>query len=246
MRQVGIVPAGFALIIALAAALAGRPVRAADVDSDLRTGVQAYNAGDYAAALAQLRPLAEYAGDPKAEYLVGTMYSDGLGVRRDPRTAARFFEAAARQDDPDAAFSLGFLLYYGEGDEGDPHAVGADPAAAARWFANSAERGNASAEYFLGHMFRTGNGATQDVPAARHWLVAAADQGIVAAQFEAGLLYAQQDGFENAIEAYKWFDLAARSHYPGAEQNRRVVAARLNGPDIQRATDLANAWQPNR
>lgn len=218
----------------------------ADADSDLRTGIQAYDSGDYAAALAQLRPLAVYAGDAKAEYVVGTMYSDGLGVRRDPRTAARFFEAAARQDDADAAFSLGFLLYYGDGEEGDPRAVSAQPAAAAQWFAAAAEQGNASAEYFLGHMFRTGDGASLDMTAARHWLVAAADQGVVQAQFEAGLLFASQGGYDSAIEAYKWFDVAARAHYPGADQNRRIVAARLNGPAIQHATDLANAWQPAR
>lgn len=246
MRHVGIAPVGIALAAALASVLAPGAGQAAAMDSDLRSGVQAYYAGDYAAALAQLRPLAEYADDPKAEYLVGTMYSDGQGVRRDPRTAARFFEAAARQDDAEAAFSLGFLLYYGAGEEGDPHAVPAQPAAAAQWFAEAAGQGNASAEYFLGHMFRTGEGAAQDMQAARHWLVAAANQGVVEAQFEAGLLFASQGGYDDAIEAYKWFDLAARAHYPGADENRRIVAERLNGPEIQHATDLANAWQPER
>lgn len=241
MRRVRI-----AIVIGFAAALLWPAAWAADVDSDLRTGVRAYYAGDYAAALAQLRPLAEVAGDPEAEYLIGTMYSHGEGVPRNPRTAVPFYEAAARQGSADAAFALGFLLYYGQGDEGDPTAVPAQPAAAAQWFAQAGQRGNASAEYFLGHMFRTGDGASRDDAAARYWLVAAANQGLASAQFETGLLYARQPGFQNAMEAYKWFEIAARAHYPGAEQNRRIVAARLNSQDIQHATDLANAWQPQR
>lgn len=241
MRQVRI-----AVAVGLATALGGAAVPAADMDSDLRSGMQAYDAGDYAAALAQLRPLAEIARDPQAEYLIGTMYSHGEGVRRSPRTAARFYEAAARQGNADAAFALGFLLYYGQGEEGSADAVAAQPAAAAQWFAQAAQRGNASAEYFLGHMFMTGDGASKDDAAARYWLVAAANQGLPQAQFEAGLLLARRPGFESAMEAYKWFELAARAHYPGADQNRRIVADRLNSQQLQRATDLANAWQPQR
>lgn len=243
MRRVSI---AIVIVIGLAAALSGAPSRAADMDSDLRSGVQAYYSGDYAAALAQLRPLAEVAGDPQAEYLIATMYSHGEGVRRNPRTAVRFYEAAARQGSADAAFALGFLLYYGQGDEGDADAVAAQPAAAAQWFAQAAQRGNASAEYFLGHMFRTGDGASKDDAAARYWLVAAANQGLTEAQFEAGLLFAREPGFQSAMEAYKWFEIAARAHYPGADQNRRIVADRLNNQEIQHATDLANAWQPQR
>lgn len=220
------------------------PAAAADIDSDLRSGRNAYRAGDYAGAMAQLRPLALVAHDPEAEYLVGMMYSDGHGVRRNPHVAAQWYEAAARQGHADAAFALAFLLYQGAGDEGDPNAVAADPAAAAQWMAQAAQRGNTTAQYLLGHMFRIGSGATQDRVAAEHWLLEAADQGVAAAQFEIGLLFAPEPGYQNAIEAYKWFELAARARYPGAEQNRRVVADRLNSAEIQRATDLANAWHP--
>lgn len=233
-------------IVAGLASLAGTAGQAADIDSDLRSGVQAYYSGDYAAALAQLRPLAQYAHDPQAEYIIGTMYSHGEGVRRAPRTAQRYYEASAKQENVDAAFALGFLLYYGAGDEGDPAAVPAQPAAAAEWFAQAAQHGNASAQYFLGRMFMTGDGAARDDSAAQYWLVAAANQGLSQAQYEAGLLFARRPGFEDAMQAYKWFELAARARYPGAEQNRRIVADRLNSQEIQHATDLANAWQPQR
>jgi TPR repeat protein len=223
----------------------GLPALAAatsDIDTDLLTGRRAYMAGDYPAAMAQLRPLAEYSNDPTAQYIVGTMYSHGEGVARDPREAARWYAAAARQGNADAAFALGFLLYYGEGE--GPRAVPADPASAAKWMVQAAQRSNPSAQYFLGHMFLTGNGAAQDAAAARYWLTEAANGGVVGAQFELGVLLARDQSYQSTIEAYKWFDIAARARYPAAEQNRAVMAQRLNGPDLQRATEMANAWRP--
>jgi len=232
----------FSLGLLARATLGMGAAAAADIDSDLITGQQAYRDHDYAAAMAQLRPLAEYGNDPTAQYIVGTMYSHGEGVARNAREAARFYRLAARQGHADAAFALAFLLYYGQGE--GPNAVEADPGAAAQWMAQAAQRGNPSAQYFLGHMFMTGDGAAKDPAAARYWLTEAANGGVVAAQFEVGLLLAREPSYSDAVEAYKWFDIAARVHYPGAEQNRKVVADRLNGQDLQRATDLANAWRP--
>ncbi len=212
--------------------------------SELDEGRRAYLQGDYPVAVAILRPLAEYGRDPEAQYLVGTMYASGQGVERNARAAATWYEQAARQGQADAAFALGFLYYYGAGDEGSATAVAADPSAAARWFTQAAARGNATAQYLLGHMYRTGTGAAADPVAARHWLVQAAEAGVVGAQYEAGLLFAYEPGFQNAMEAYKWFELAARAGYPGAAQNRTLVADRLNAGEVQQATDLANAWRP--
>jgi TPR repeat protein len=209
----------------------------------LEDGRRAYMAGDYAAALATLRPLAQYGRDPQAQYLVGTMYANGQGVPRDAPAAAQWYELAAHQGLADAAFALGFLYYYGAGDEGSRNAIAADPAAAARWFTQAAARGNATAQYLLGHMYRTGEGAAIDPTAARHWLLEAAEQGVVGAQYEVGLLFAYQPGFQNGMAAYKWFELAARAGYPGAAQNRTIVAERLNDAERQQATELADAWR---
>ncbi len=235
MRQITFAILGLACLAAVSAS-------AADIDSDLLTGRRAYMAGDYPAAMAQLRPLAEYGNDATAQYIVGTMYSHGEGVARDPRAAARWYEASARQGNVDAAFALGFLLYYGEGE--GAQAVAADPSAAAKWMVQAAQHDNPSAQYFIGHMFRTGVGAAKDAAAARYWLGEAANGGVVGAQFEVGLLLAEQPDYQNVMEAYKWFDVAARAHYPGAEQNRAVMAQRLAAPDLQRATEMANAWRP--
>ena len=63
--------------VALALVLAG-PVMGADPQA----GWEAYNRGDYATALKELRPLAEQ-GDADAQSLLGYLYSEGLGVTQD-------------------------------------------------------------------------------------------------------------------------------------------------------------------
>ena len=78
-------------------------------------GVAAYDRGDYATALREWRPLAEQ-GHVLAQYKIGTMYSQGVGVRQDYVEATKWLRKAARQGYPEAQFVLGFL--YGAGVNG--------------------------------------------------------------------------------------------------------------------------------
>ena len=63
---------------------------------DLKKGLQAYKSGDYATAIKEWRPLAE-AGDPGAQYNLGSNYVQGKGVAKDLFQAYFWFELAARQ-----------------------------------------------------------------------------------------------------------------------------------------------------
>lgn len=47
--------------------------------ADFQEGLDAYNRGDYQAALREMRPLAEQ-GDARAQVNLGYMYEKGLGV----------------------------------------------------------------------------------------------------------------------------------------------------------------------
>ena len=80
-------------ILALVLVLAGLGTPA---KADLDAGYTAYKNGAYATALAELSPLADQ-GDPKAEHILGLMYSDGLGVQRDYAKAAGLLERSANQ-----------------------------------------------------------------------------------------------------------------------------------------------------
>ena len=68
---------------------------------DFGAGLEAYNAGNYEAALEEWRPLAEQ-GDAGAQYNLGFMYSNGEGVPQDYAEAAKWYRMAA---DPGAARS---------------------------------------------------------------------------------------------------------------------------------------------
>ncbi|MEQ9350036.1 MAG: sel1 repeat family protein, partial [Alphaproteobacteria bacterium] len=80
-----------AAVMALGVALAGAAPAAR---ADALSAWQAYGEKRYAAALAELRPLAR-AGDAAAQFYLGTAYADGLAVPRNYALAARWSESAA-------------------------------------------------------------------------------------------------------------------------------------------------------
>ncbi len=118
----------YLLAAALAAALA------APAQADLKGGVAAYEQGDYAAAMAELRPLAQ-AGSAEAQYVLGTMYDLALGVARDPAQALEWYREAARQRWSPAQYMLG--LIYAVGQQGVPQ----DYVQAHMWFDIAAAQG---------------------------------------------------------------------------------------------------------
>jgi len=65
------------IFVLLCAAFLG--ARAAAAQTSFQAGLDAYQRGDYGAALEQWRPLAE-AGEGQAQYRLGAMYAGGLGV----------------------------------------------------------------------------------------------------------------------------------------------------------------------
>jgi TPR repeat protein len=154
---------------------------AAPALADAASAWQDYRAGRYKQALTELTPLAQ-SGNAEAEYYLGSMAMDGLAAQRDPKVAAQWYEASAKQGYLPAAFSLGFLYLHGA------DGFDADPVKAVAWLRRAADAGYAPAEAELGEMYRTGNGVAADRGEAERWILAAARQGLPAAQFSAGAL----------------------------------------------------------
>jgi TPR repeat protein len=96
----------------LSALLAAFFVSAANADFD--AGLAAYEAGDYAAALREWRPLA-VEGDPDAQFYLGEMHLRGQGVARDFKKAADWLGKAAEAGHPRAQGMLGGLYAVGLG-----------------------------------------------------------------------------------------------------------------------------------
>lgn len=104
-----------ATIAAMAAfLLLAAPVARAGVEE----GADAYRRADFATALKELKPAAE-TGSPVAQYLLGKMFSAGLGVERDQKKATELFKASAEKGLAYAQVDLGNALVLGDGVEQD-------------------------------------------------------------------------------------------------------------------------------
>ena len=95
-------------------ATATLPVRGAAVAQDFRSGLSAYNSGDYTRAFHEWLGLAEQ-GDPSAEAGIGFLFHKGLGVTQDDAEAATWFVKAAEQGQAEAQLLLGTLFFFGMG-----------------------------------------------------------------------------------------------------------------------------------
>jgi hypothetical protein len=94
------------LLLALAVAA---PARA-----DFEAGVAAARAGDYATALREWQPLAE-SGNRDAQFNLGLLYENGLGVARDDASALAWYRRAAERGDAGAQYNVGEFYAFGRG-----------------------------------------------------------------------------------------------------------------------------------
>lgn len=107
----------------------------------LNEGRQAYEKGDYAAALMELRPLAEK-GHAEAQTKLGFIYFQGLGVPQDYAEGLKWIRPAAEQGFAEAQFALGIIYVGGK-------AVPQNGAEAYKWFFLAAAQGSEMAKRYV-------------------------------------------------------------------------------------------------
>ena len=137
--------------------------------ADFETGMDAYNRGDYATVLNELRPLVEQ-GDAVAQNNLGAVYYNGQGVPQDYVQARQWYEKAAAQGDANAQNSLGLLYHNGQG-------VPQDYTKARQWYEKAAAQGDAYAQFNLGVLYYKGQGVLHDYVQAHMWSSLAAANG---------------------------------------------------------------------
>ncbi|BDA83522.1 hypothetical protein Sa4125_10640 [Aureimonas sp. SA4125] len=249
-----------------AAAPAATPDTAAPTPAGTNLAYGAYQRGLYLTSRRLAEPLANL-GDPAAQTLLGEIYSRGLGVPRDEKAAARWYEAAAHSGSAEGQFRFALLLLDGKSvpqdlakaqdlmkaaaDAGIPLAqynygqmlIQASPtsgfAAARPYFEKSAKAGIADAQYAMAQIHIYGRGmAAPDLDTARSWLLAAAINGQDTAQIELGIwLINGKGGPANPAEGAGWLRRAAAHGNPIA-MNR---LAHLYKDGIGVAADKAEA-----
>ncbi|MCE7028335.1 tetratricopeptide repeat protein [Jiella avicenniae] len=193
---------------------AGDAAKAAPGPTKTDLAYGAFQRGYYLTAVELAEPLANL-GDPAAQTLLGEIYSRGLGVKRNPKEAARWYKAAASAGNSEAQFRYAMMLIEGSAvkqdeaqardlmkaaaEAGLPLAeynfaqmlIETSPAGgfaeAARYFQKAASAGVAEAQYAMSQLYANGRGVTADPARARAFLHAAALNGFTIAQIEYGI-----------------------------------------------------------
>ena len=195
----------------------------ASAHAGLKEGVAAFKQRNYSVAVKELTPLAQ-SGNAEAQYYLGYMYFDGVGVPKDDNQAVMLMRKSADQH-----FSLGYrgLAWAYENGRGvqknAPLAielydkaiaagdftsmsnkgvvllygkgVAKDEKAGAKWIKKAAELGNAAGQFTFGALYRDGDGVKQDYKLALHWFHKAAEQGDAEAQYSIGTYGTRRSGY---------------------------------------------------
>jgi cell division septation protein DedD len=136
----------------------------------VKLGADAWQRGDYAAAVAIWRPLAEK-GEPEAQFDLGQAYRLGKGVTTSLATAQTWFERAAEQGQVDAQTTLGLLLFQN-----------GDQASGLKWLKKAADQGEPRAMLVFGTALFNGDGVPQDPVRGYAYVSRSAGSGLAAAK----------------------------------------------------------------
>lgn len=188
---------------------------------DFAKGLQAFEAGDFAAAVKEWKPLAE-SGDSSAQNSMGNLYYNGQGVPQNHAEAFRWYRLSAQQGNVDGQGNLGWMFEYGLG-------VAQDFSRAAKWYKRAADQGDGWAQNSLGVLYYHGQGVQKDFGQAFHWYKLAAAQGQLYAHQNLGWMYEHGEFVDrNLLMAFMWYDHAATRGLTDAAEARDSIGTRLS------------------
>ena len=179
----------------------------------------AFDQGQYLTAL-KLASEGVKRNDPQSHTLLGRLYAEGLGVSKEPETAAKWYARGDELGDIQATFALGVLYAEGRG-------VKKDRNKSAELFEKAARTGHPLANYNLGLLFLKGDGKPQNEYRAAMHIGYAAEKGIAVAQYDMAGLYQNGSGVKpNALDAARWLSKAAEQGMAEAQFDYAVVLLR--------------------
>lgn len=191
------------------------PDAAAEADAHFAAGVRHKRDGRYVQSVRCFSFAARegHAIAQFAQYQLGLLYRDGLGVQRDFAQAAGWFGSAARSGHPRAQYRLGLAYLNG-------HGVDGDAGLAAQWLRRAAINAVREAQFALGMLYLEGRGVGADAATAARWIGEAAASDLAGAQYTIGWLYETGDGVgRDLAKAMHWYGKA------GMQGFRRAQAA---------------------
>ena len=148
----------------------------------------------------------------------------------------------AAQGNDHAQFYLAKRLQKGEG-------IAKNTQQAIQWYTKAAQQGVAPAQLNLAIMYLRGEGVQPNLQQAKVWLEKAAMRGDNRASYTLALLDEKQ---KNLVDAYKWYDLAARDGMLDEKVRNKArgkigqLALNLSSQDIATARNNADSWFQTR
>ncbi len=239
--------------------------------ADTAAGLAAFKLKNYELASREWKASAD-AGVAEAQFDLGVLYAQGLGVRRDLTEAANWYRKAAEQGNAEAEYALGHFYSRGWGvprDEADAirwfemansvesdgpptdwalvegYGMPKDLKQAAYWYQRASDKGHPEAEFSLGRLYSSGSGVKRDQQQAALWMSASATQGFAPAMADLGGRYATGTGVaKDGKLAYFWLTLAFLHGDRSAEKFRAAEAAKLSPTEVAAQDRAAQNWKP--
>jgi uncharacterized protein len=219
-----------AALLAVSSVAHGQQVGATDVAPALRPAVEAYRAGDLAAAEAAFR--ARASSDVDAEAWLGAVQLD----RGADREGLRHIQHAADAGSSEGAHRL--ALVYAQGLAGTPR----DEKRAVELFEKAAVAGHVRAQINLGILYMRGQGMPADLIQARAWLEKAAASGDPQALYTLGRALSESAG-QAVADPVRAADLYRRAAEKGnALAGLRYGLALSEGNGVKRDPVAAQRW----
>jgi hypothetical protein len=244
---------------------------AVPVFADTAAGLAAFKLKNYELAWREWKASAEE-GVAEAQFDLGVLYAQGLGVRRDLTEAVNWYRKAAQQGNAEAEFALGQLFSRGWGvprDEADAlrwfqmansvdsdgpptdwslvegYGMPRDLKEAAYWYQRAADKNHPEAQYNLGRLYAGGSGVKRDQNQAALWMSASATQGFAPAMADLGGRYAAANGVaRDGKLAYFWLTVAFLHGDRSLEKLRAAEAANLSPAEVAAQDRAAQNWKP--
>ncbi len=202
-------------------------------------GYAAYQRGEFFEARSIWEDLAQ-AGDARAMFNLGTMYSEGRGIEPDAFAAQEYWRLAAETGHVRAMHNLALSHIASAGTANEDTAT-EDYRAAVIWLERASESGFANSQYTLGKMYQYGLSVPHDEQQAVSYYTLAADQGFARAQYNLGKAFRDGRGVERDLDrSLAYFHLAAEQGHAAAQN--RLATRYARGDGVEQSDVTALVW----
>lgn len=172
-------------------------------------------------------------GHIPAAKMLGDLYYDGAGARRDVPKAVSYYKKAAKFDYPGAQVALAQIL--DEGDDG----VAKDRKQAFAWYSRAARNGHPAGLYAVARAYDLGDGVPADPQRALGLYKAAALQGNAPARVAMGIYFYEGKLVPKDDKVARgWFEAAAKDGDSDGMVNLSAMLVRGEGG----GKDMPGAW----